>query len=253
MKTLLPTAPSGVVLDASTHRVRAIAPAFALAANDVPHDAAPMKKPHLDKRRDHFRADVMKRSDRPLSPKQKQALLFDLRSGYKCAVKGGEDRDFDTWRAFVIGDETREHRGGQVHGLREAREVHFKAIRARAFEESGKHLEAYELRLIDTPEGERRAFLVFKVRELLAKLPARVEGEDAATTQAMRDAYGDTLCQRMFRCRVINADVGQLDKLYRELKPAVTQAANERRAAAHAAAAMESVMIEELDEDAQPF
>lgn len=183
-----------------------------------------------DKRKDRFDADVVKLKDKPLTQAQKTALIFDLRAAHACAVRGGKERDFETWRHDVIAEETQDHRAGQITGLSQAKQSHFKAIRARAYEEAGRLREAFDLRMMDTPEAERHAMLLALCRRVLSVLPPLNDLDLPETVAAEREAYGDLICQRMFRCRMERADCGQLDKLYRELKNTVPAAVKTREA-----------------------
>jgi hypothetical protein len=186
---------------------------------------------NTDKRPARFTSDVVKTKGKPLSGAQIKVLIMELRKAYTMARLGGEERSFDLWRAWLLAQETAGHRAGQIAGLTEAKNAHFKAIMAAALQAQGKYDKALAIRIEDTPEADRKGALLHLIRETLAKLPPLNEGDSAEAVAAMRQGYGDTLSRKLFRCEMANADANQLDYLYRALKPAVTEAANTRRAA----------------------
>lgn len=188
-----------------------------------------MKIPR-DKRPDHFKADVIKLKDKPMSPKQKKTLFGVLNQAHRKAKACFDERSLDTFRHEEIATATVDHRSGQVHGLTEARSSHFRAIMGHFLYLAGRHEEAYQMHLSDTPEGERKSLLLHLCAKELERLPP-LNTQTPEVIHGQRQHYGNTICRRMFGCTMANAEVGQLDRLYRELKACIPRDAKVRTAA----------------------
>ena len=186
-------------------------------------------KPRSDKRRPRFNSDVIRRTDRPLTTPQKVVINRVQRAAFKKAEQchATDDLEFNFWQ-----------RGETIKAvdcrLSQAKNVHFEALMGHFCALAGRMEEAYEWMLKATPEAQRATFIRHKIDELLSTLPKITADELEEETAAYRQGYGDAVCLRMWRCKMDSANASQLDVLYRELKPACTDAATVRRAAMRA-------------------
>lgn len=186
-----------------------------------------------DKRRDHYRADAVKVGRKPLTGGQRQALAILAKQAREFSRSEMQDADF---RHSVIFDATEDHDAGQVSCLSEATGAHFKAIKAGFLLMLGKTGEALELLKNDTPDQRRKDLILHLIRKELRRIPSLSEDATAEETEASRWAWANGFCRNVWHCDLEHAEAGQLDFLFRKMKPAIADKAAVRTGAVKAAA-----------------